>query len=216
MKCDDIETLVKLIYNESTITLEEGINSGWFHPPENLGDIAIIALLKIIQNKIKEIIFEESQENILQERSPVSGKTSISSLKAQMLLSLIKKTKFHEKMLKMLDDKSNTKKDVSILILSTISADNNFLQFLANKESIQKILTHIYKVTKNKYKCQKEHMLASLQLLRRIYVKNLSLRKAFLDMGGIQMLYEYLFCSDPIIVQEILYNIEDLIYVNLK
>ena len=43
-------------------------------------------------------------------------------------------------------------------------------------------------------------------------MKDLKLRKFFLDNGGVQIIYEYLTSDDPDIIHEILYNIEDLIY----
>lgn len=56
--------------------------------------------------------------------------------------------------------------------------------------------------------------MATLQLFRRIYVKEVTLRKDFLDEGGIEIISEFLKTGDVDIVPEVLYNVEDLIYVN--
>jgi hypothetical protein len=56
----------------------------------------------------------------------------------------------------------------------------------------------------------------TLQLLKRIYVKEIILRKIFLELGGIQIINELLTCGDVDLIQEALYNIDDLIYVKLK
>jgi hypothetical protein len=63
------------------------------------------------------------------------------------------------------------------------------------------------------YKNYKEHIIATLQLFRRIYIKELQMRQAFLEAGGIEIINEFLKTEDVDIVQEVLYNIEDLIYV---
>ena len=39
------------------------------------------------------------------------------------------------------------------------------------------------------------------------------MRQAFLDEGGIEIINEFLKTEDVDIIQEVLYNIEDLIYV---
>jgi hypothetical protein len=39
------------------------------------------------------------------------------------------------------------------------------------------------------------------------------MRRAFLDEGGIEIIHEFLKTEDVDIIQEVLYNIEDLIYV---
>jgi hypothetical protein len=58
-------------------------------------------------------------------------------------------------------------------------------------------------------------MMFSLLLLRRVYVKDVSLRVAFLEYGGINLINEFCGSSDVELISEILYNIDDLIYVEL-
>ena len=64
------------------------------------------------------------------------------------------------------------------------------------------------------YKNYREHIIISFQFLRRIYIKELELRKYFIQEGGVQLIKEFLASGDVDIIQESLYNIEDLIYVN--
>jgi hypothetical protein len=50
--------------------------------------------------------------------------------------------------------------------------------------------------------------------LRLIYIKEIPTRKLFIELGGLQLLYDYLASGDVDIILEVLYNIEDLIYVS--
>jgi hypothetical protein len=52
--------------------------------------------------------------------------------------------------------------------------------------------------------------------LRTIYIKDVPTRKLFIELGGLQLLYDLLVSGDVDIILEVLYNIEDLIYVNKK
>lgn len=56
-------------------------------------------------------------------------------------------------------------------------------------------------------------MIATLQLLRSVYVKDIHMRRAFLEVGGVQTINEVLKTEDLDLITEALYNIEDLIYV---
>jgi len=60
----------------------------------------------------------------------------------------------------------------------------------------------------------KEHIMTSLEILRNIYINDLVLRKFFLNIGGIELIYEYIKSGDPEIIRDALFNIEDLIYKN--
>jgi len=57
--------------------------------------------------------------------------------------------------------------------------------------------------------------MVTLQLFRRIYVKEKYLRKCFLEEGGMEIINEFMKTGDVDIVHEVLYNVEDLIYVCL-
>ncbi len=56
-------------------------------------------------------------------------------------------------------------------------------------------------------------MIVSLQLLRRIYIRDIKLRRYFIENGGAQIIKEFLVSGDVDLIQETLYNIEDLIFV---
>jgi hypothetical protein len=49
--------------------------------------------------------------------------------------------------------------------------------------------------------------------MRRIYLKDIALRKDFIDLGGLDLLYTLIQSSDSDIITEVVYNIDDLIYV---
>ena len=63
------------------------------------------------------------------------------------------------------------------------------------------------------YKNYREHTISTLQLLRTIYIKDVPIRKLFIELGGLQLLYDFLMSGDVDIILEVLYNMEDLIYV---
>lgn len=92
--------------------------------------------------------------------------------------------------------------------------DNIFChELLMNRDLIIKLIKHVnsFKIKKNiNYK---EHIISSLEIFRNIYVKEIRLRKFFIENGGSMLIYEFLTSGDPDIVHEILFNIEDLIYV---
>ena len=83
------------------------------------------------------------------------------------------------------------------------------------KDLLIKLINHVnsFKIKKNiNYK---EHIISTLEIFRNVYVKDMKLRRFFLENGGSQLLYEFLTSGDPDIVHEILFNIEDLIYVRI-
>jgi len=52
-----------------------------------------------------------------------------------------------------------------------------------------------------------------LHLLRSTYIKEIALRKLFIELGGLQLLYHNLASGDIDIILEVLYDLEDLVYV---
>ena len=82
-----------------------------------------------------------------------------------------------------------------------------------NKELIIKLIKHVNSFKINKNINYKEHIISTLEIFRNIYVKDIRLRKFFIENGGSMLIYEFLTSGDPDIVHEILFNIEDLIYV---
>ena len=87
---------------------------------------------------------------------------------------------------------------------------------IINKESINKLIKHVNSFKINKYVNYKEHIISSLEIFRNIYVKNINLRRFFIENGGSILINEFLTSEDPDIVHEILFNIEDLIYVIIE
>jgi hypothetical protein len=181
--------------------------------PETLGDIAIIQILNIVQKKIKGLILDEKEQ-----QNETNKEKNLR--KIEHLIQSLNENNLIQRMIDLLESSSFTKKDVSILILCTLSAHRNILSLLLNKEVLGSLIRHInsFKKTSNfllkiEYKNFREHIIASLQLLRRIYVKEINLRKQFLELGGVQLIYEFLTSGDVDIIQEVLYNLEDLIYV---
>ncbi len=86
-------------------------------------------------------------------------------------------------------------------------------ELLMKKDLIIKLIKHVNSFKINKHLNSKEHIISTLEIFRNIYVKDMRLRRFFIENGGSQMIYEFLSSGDPDIVHEILFNIEDLIYV---
>lgn len=82
------------------------------------------------------------------------------------------------------------------------------------KDFIVKLVKHVnsFKIKKNVN--YKEHIISTFIIFRNIYVKDIRLRKFFLDNGGSLLINEFLTSGDPDIIHEVLFSIEDLIYVN--
>jgi hypothetical protein len=51
--------------------------------------------------------------------------------------------------------------------------------------------------------------------LRSTYIKEISLRKLFIELGGLELLYQNLISGDVDIINEVLYDLQDLVYVNI-
>jgi hypothetical protein len=215
-KQENLSVLIILVDNQSVISIDETLlRSNWLTKPETLGDIAIIQILNIVQKKIKGFILDEK------DRYHNKCKDHLTQ-RIDNFLSQLRETNFIYKMLQLLDSNSYTKKDVSILILCTLSAHRSVLNLMLTREFIKSLINHVnsfktiskfFIIIHLEYKNFKEHIMAALQLFRRIYVKEIISRKNFLDEGGIEIISEFLKTGDVDIVQEVLYNIEDLIYV---
>jgi hypothetical protein len=60
----------------------------------------------------------------------------------------------------------------------------------------------------------KEEVIISLQILRKAYVTEVMHRHSFISLNGCSYLFEYLKSGDIDIIMEVLFNIEDLVYVS--
>ena len=50
--------------------------------------------------------------------------------------------------------------------------------------------------------------------MRSTYIKEITLRKLFIQLGGMELLYQNLSSGDVDIINEVLYDLQDLVYVN--
>jgi hypothetical protein len=194
---DSLDVLINLIHNESNIVIEGAFQkSSWLGKPENLGELALVKILVILKNK--------NEENINIETDKVESN----------LYKTIKQTHLVSELMYLLYSESHIKKDMSILILSEICIQDKITRLMMNKELFKKLFSHIDNLRNSKYKNYKEQITACLQIFRRIYVKSPSMRKTYLELGGFQLFYECISHNDADITLEVLYAIEDLIYVN--
>jgi hypothetical protein len=218
---EDIDTLLKLVYIHISIKVKSDyFQWGWINNPETLGDLAGLEILRIIYTKL--VPKEEDEAAVLTDTSPhgQNQDTNKNSLKIidftkifEEFVALLKKIKFVQRSIKLLEADSKTLQDVCIWIFSYLSLNDYTLPLLTHKEIMQRFIHHI-----NNYQYNPnflEHIDSSLQILRNIYVKELSLRKTFVESGGFQLLYENILQGQQSTIREVLYNIEDLIYVYL-
>lgn len=129
----DLYTLICLVENESRVDLDEDFyNNSWFSKPTTLGDIAYLQIFSIVQKKVKEISLDER----LHANDPVF------QAKYDRFMNDLNKNKLIKKVCDFLKVGSNTKKDVSILILSEISLCQRVIKIFACEEYIQLFIDH--------------------------------------------------------------------------
>jgi len=185
---ESIEFLIKLINNRRKIIIEGPfIISNWLVKPETLGELALLHILALLQN-----------ENLQVDNN---------------FYKILKENHFISEILHMVNSNDNFKKDSGILILTELTTHDSMIPLMIHKEVFQKLFLYINNLRNLNYKNFIEHSIACLQIFRRIYVKSYSMRIYFLDIGGFQLLYECITLCDINILQEIIYAIEDLIYV---
>jgi len=135
---ENIEHLLLIINNESKISFDESLlKSNWFSKPDTLGELAVIQIHAIIQKRIRGMSCEENLTSYL---NPSRG--------GKEFIQKILDINFIDKMCELLNSLSDTKKDISILVLCSLSECKHFINYLANNEMIVKIINHINMVTK--------------------------------------------------------------------
>ena len=129
----DLCTLICLVENESQIDLDgDFYNNSWFAKPKTLGDIAYLQIFSIIQKKVKEISLDER----LHDNDPVFQN------KYDRFMNDLNKNKLIEKVCLYLKSRSNTKKDMSILILSELSLCQRVIKIFSCEDYIQLFIDH--------------------------------------------------------------------------
>lgn len=139
----DVWSLMVLVDNESRVDLDEDFyNNSWFARPSTLGDVAYLQIFSIIQKKVKEISYDES----------IRSNDTIFQANYDRFMNDLKKNKFIEKVCNYLKSGSNTKKDVSVLILSQISQCQRVIKIFACEEYIDLFIEHAYNIKKTSKK----------------------------------------------------------------
>ena len=137
---DDLNTLIVLYENESRINLDGDLyNNTWLSKPTTLGDVAFIQIFKIIQKRIKEISFGEK----------LHYKDEAFKLKYDKFMNEISKNKIIEKVCAALQNGSNTKKDVAMLILLELVNSQRINKILSSPEYMQAFIDHANSFKKN-------------------------------------------------------------------
>jgi hypothetical protein len=111
-----------LVDNQSKVTIENTkIEENWTAYPQTLGDVSIISILGLIVKKIKNYSLKLDDNTY----------------------SPNKHIKLIDKLLSMLDSLSDTKKDVSLLILYYMTLVRPLFMLMFKKEFLNNIILHI-------------------------------------------------------------------------
>ena len=141
----DLYTLICLVENESQVDLDEDFyNNSWFAKPTTLGDVAYLQIFSIIQKKVKEISLDER----------IHFNDPAFLAKYDRFMKELNTNNLIEKVCVYLKSGNNTKKDVSVLILSEISLCQRVIKIFSCEEYIQLFIDHansFRKISKNIY-----------------------------------------------------------------
>jgi hypothetical protein len=105
------------------------LRKNWFTKPETFGDIALINLLGVIVRKLNIIELEERTKSM---PGIATG-----------FYKLVKETHLIKRLLAFLESNSNTKKDVSLLILLHLTCSRLLLEFLIEEGVLKAILQYL-------------------------------------------------------------------------
>jgi predicted GNAT family N-acyltransferase len=133
-KEENFEILLSLVDNESKIKIEDSFN--WLAHPETLGDLALTQIYFLVQKRIKIFVYEDKCQSSNEARNVLQQKIDNT-------LMIFQQTNLINKLIKLLESNSDTKKDVSILILGSLSNHRAFLNLMLNKEMIQSLINHV-------------------------------------------------------------------------
>jgi hypothetical protein len=116
-----------LVDNESRIIVENtNIENNWTAYPETLGDVSIISILGLIVKRIK---MHEFNNKIKKNDDKIT--------------QMIKEINLIDKLVSLLKSESNTKKDVSLLILYYMTLINPIFKIMLCRDFIEAIVDHI-------------------------------------------------------------------------
>lgn len=159
--------------------------------PKTLGEIALVQIYAMISSKKN------------------SSKLIRSFCSREILLKLLDSLNISSQGL----NKQNIRFDLSMLILSALSSNTIFCELFFVDE-MNNMISHISFFKGKKYSNYKLHIISSLQILRRIYIRNIEFREEFINRSGFQCLSDCLQSGEANITLEVLYCIDDLIYVD--
>lgn len=111
---------------------------------------------------------------------------------------------------------NNCKLDYAILTLAKVSNFPKVVEKMFDKESnFDFFLEYLIDIQTNNYIKRKQHTIVTFELIRNIYVVNIKFRERFINNKGLDILVEFMDESNDFdILQEVVYSLQDLIYVN--
>jgi len=218
-KEESLEGLFKLIDNHSLIIVKD-FEHEWISPPKTMGDLSLIQIMYILK-KMLSVEMEPYDENPNEANNVntkyMSRKSYINLFEGKesnYSLYFINKSHFVKKMFDVLANGSYSQKDCCLVLLCAMSINRGTCSFLKKKETIDSIMRHVTGYYIKRYKNYNKHVMICLQILRNIYVKDVELRKHFINVQGVSFLQSLLKSKSKNyeFVNEVLISFEDLIY----
>lgn len=210
-KQEDIYSFVKYMKHNNKITFDKEINLGWIQQPQTLSDLAAYQLYYIISKKVKCLLLLGSTKNCSID-SFVEFEVQIEKSK---LINIMK-----DHFLALISDISNEslycKADCFILsIVNLIELYDINSKYFQNNEFMKLMLHYITILDEDIYDFNtKNHIIATLQILRKLYYTKIPLRVLFINSGGLDAFKKHILAGQEDIIQEMFYNIQDLVYVS--
>lgn len=232
-KQENLQVLLAFYNNHSTLTYDENtyvdLFKLWMAVPETISDLAAYKIHSIISDKIgylkfnsdklekfveqlKEIELVEKLINVLRANNNNLFAKNRSIIRSEGFSNNLISPSHRSKTNK----GNNCKLDYAILTLAKIS---NFQlissKLFDSKEIFVFFLNYLQDIQGNYFIKAKEHTIVTLELIRNIYVVNVVFRELFINSNGLNILIDFMDNStDFDILQEVVYSIQDLIYVN--
>lgn len=215
-KAQSIKTFLQYLKMDMRIEIDSNITLGWISCPKTLSDLAAYQIMYLVSQKKKTLLMHQSNSNAYESLLD-NFKLMIETRNDDKsdLIMLIKKH-LTSCMQSNYDSDLNCKADCFMLLLANISEIREVCDtYLVNKEIMDFLITYCLHISEYKpISNSKQHIIICLQVLRKIYSTDLSMRMHFIVNQGSDMLnsiIEYPQCEQ---IYEVFYNIQDLVYVS--
>lgn len=213
-KSQNINTFIQYLKVDMRIEIDHSISLGWISTPRTLSDLAAYQIMFLVSQKKKTLLIHHSNSNAY-ESLLANFKSIIEySLQEDNLVKIIKE-QLNAFIYRLYDIDLLCKADCFILLIANISEIKEICNlYLQNEESVDFFISYCTYIIANKsIRNSKQHKIICLQVLRKIYSPDKSLRKHFILNNGTGLLNSIFDEAQFEEVYEVFYNIQDLVYV---